>query len=153
MCIRTTPMPVALARPLSTHTWSRIMQTHDLCWEKNNTIHPPAYQRYECYQQVTCLRQLLLHQLPLLVVIKWGSFYTKGVLQQSMHKTIPPIFDGWCTWSHDPCQLCQTKSLVRCRTWPTIFDSDIIATVYAQREDFVSASHTWVLRRYFVITT
>ena len=64
------PTPSGACRPLSTQAWSRIMQRHDPCWKRYDTIHPPPYQRYVCFQQVTCLRQLLLHQLPLLVVIK-----------------------------------------------------------------------------------
>ena len=107
------PTPSGACRPLSTQAWSRIMQRHDPCWKRYDTIHPPPYQRYVCFQQVTCLRQLLLHQLPLLVVIKWGGFYTEGVNWMTMYKIpLPPIEDGWCMWSYEP----WGKSLVRCRT-------------------------------------
>ena len=46
----------------------RIMQGHDPCWKRLCITNPPLHTKYEHKQQLTCLRQLLLHQLPLYIV-------------------------------------------------------------------------------------
>ena len=57
-------------------------------------IHPPDHTKYVSYQWVTCLRQLLWNQLPLLVVCEKVRMSQQGCVAMPM-LIIPYPQGGW----------------------------------------------------------
>ena len=73
---------------------ARMMQRHGVWWEQQLCVHPPDHTKYVSYQWVTCLRQLLWNQLPLLVVCEKVRMSQQGCVAMPM-LIIPYPQGGW----------------------------------------------------------
>ncbi len=80
--------------PPSHHAIACIMQGHGVRWSSKQPACSPWSGECVCFQQVSCLRQLLWNQLPSSLMKKQGGFSQQSCVTKPMLKLLHPYGVG-----------------------------------------------------------